>query len=153
MQVYILRPHILPGQRGKLPLGAFRARPTASSRAEKMRSEAKGCLHAARGQQYLDNKIQFVHVDDMARLLAHILHRIRAAAVDDSECRRTRRAAYFARCIEMRKRNWCGFRANGRCGWCCSFCGNNRSRQFRRCAAYMTGEYIMNTDRLRTFWR
>ena len=28
-----------------------------------------------RGHKYLDNKIQFVHVDDMARLLVHILRR------------------------------------------------------------------------------
>ena len=45
-------------------------------RAEKMRSEGKRlpCM-LPRGQQYLDNKIQFVHVDDMARLIKHILQR------------------------------------------------------------------------------
>ena len=55
-----------------------------------------------RGQQYLDNKIQFVHVDDMARLIAHILHR-------DPEAQRLTilnvagrgEPLTFGRCIEM----------------------------------------------------
>ena len=55
-------------------LGAFRGTPNGTSaRAQKMRNEGKRlpCM-LPHGQQYLDNKIQFVHVDDMARLLSHI---------------------------------------------------------------------------------
>src|ERR1700686_2699273 len=76
--VYILRPHIFAGASVENYLmGAFRGTPNGKSgRAEKMRNEGKRlpCMFP-RGKQYLDNKIQFVHVDDMARLLGHILHR------------------------------------------------------------------------------
>jgi nucleoside-diphosphate-sugar epimerase len=70
---YILRPHIFAGASVENYLmGAFRGTPNGTSaRAEKMRREGKRlpCM-LPRGQQYLDNKIQFVHVDDMARLIA-----------------------------------------------------------------------------------
>jgi nucleoside-diphosphate-sugar epimerase len=76
--VYILRPHIFAGASVEnYLLGAFRGTPNGKGeRAQKMRSEGKRlpCM-MPRGQKYLDHKIQFVHVDDMARLLAHILHR------------------------------------------------------------------------------
>src|SRR5579862_8177368 len=76
--VYILRPHIYAGASVENYLiGAFRGTPGGKSgRAEKMRAEGKRlpCM-LPRGQQYLDNKIQFVHVDDMARLIQHILQR------------------------------------------------------------------------------
>ena len=75
---YILRPHIFAGASVENYLmGAFRGTPNGkSSRAEKMRKEGKRlpCMFP-RGQQYLDNKIQFIHVDDMARLIRHILQR------------------------------------------------------------------------------
>ena len=75
---YILRPHIFAGASVENYLmGAFRGTPNGTSaRAEKMRSEGKRlpCM-LPRGQQYLDNKIQFIHVDDMARLVRHILQR------------------------------------------------------------------------------
>ena len=76
--VYILRPHIFAGASVENYLmGAFRGTPNGkSARAEKMRTEGKRlpCM-LPRGQQYLDNKIQFIHVDDMARLIRHILQR------------------------------------------------------------------------------
>ena len=96
--VYILRPHIFAG--GSVEnylLGAFRGTPNGKgARAEKMRSEGKRlpCL-LPRGQRYLDHKIQFVHVDDMARLIAHILQpRSGGAAAHHSERGRARRAAH-----------------------------------------------------------
>src|ERR1700731_97818 len=76
--VYILRPHIFAGASvDNYLMGAFHGTPNGkSARAEKMRRQGKrlSCM-LPRGQQYLDNKIQFAHVDDMARLLVHILHR------------------------------------------------------------------------------
>src|ERR1700746_4008107 len=76
--VYILRPHIFAGASVENYLmGAFRGTPNGkSARAEKMRKEGKRlpCMFP-RGQQYLDNRIQFIHVDDMARLIRHILQR------------------------------------------------------------------------------
>ena len=103
--VYILRPHIFAGASVEnYLLGAFRGTPNGKSkRAEKMRTEGKRlpCM-LPRGQKYLDNKIQFVHVDDMARLIAHILQR-------DPEAQRLTilnvagrgEPMTFGRCVEM----------------------------------------------------
>src|ERR1700692_502759 len=76
--VFILRPHIFAGATVENYLmGAFRGTPNGkSSRAARMRHSARRlpCMLPF-GQKYLDNKIQFVHVDDMARLIALILRR------------------------------------------------------------------------------
>src|SRR4029077_45301 len=75
---YILRPHIFAGATVEnYMMGAFRGTPNGKgARAERMRAEGKRlpCM-LPRGQQYLDHKIQFVHVDDMARLIQNILQR------------------------------------------------------------------------------
>src|SRR5438045_4022654 len=74
--VYILRPHIFAGASVQnYFMEAFRGIPGgASKRAAKMRDQGKRlpCM-LPRGRQYLQNRIQFVHVDDVARLLTHIL--------------------------------------------------------------------------------
>jgi nucleoside-diphosphate-sugar epimerase len=154
--VYILRPHIFAGASVEnYLLGAFRGTPNGKgSRAEKMRREGKRlpCM-LPRGQQYLDNKIQFVHVDDMARLLVHILHR-------DPEAQRLTilnvagrgEAVTFARCIEMAQAKL--IRVPGR--WVMRLVLQLLWRQQisaipPEALPYMTGEYIMNTDRLRAF--
>ena len=76
--VYMLRPHIFAGASVEnYMLGAFRGTPNGpSARATRMREQGKRlpCL-LPYGTQYLEHQLQFVHVDDMARLLAHILHK------------------------------------------------------------------------------
>ena len=76
--VYILRPHIFSGAAVESYfMEAFRGIPGgASKRAERMRQQGKRmpCILPA-GKQYLANKIQFLHVDDVARLVAHILQK------------------------------------------------------------------------------
>src|SRR5262252_7406001 len=76
--VYTLRPHIYAGASVEnYLLGAFRGTPNGTSpRAAQMRERGKRlpCM-LPYGKEYLDNKIQFIHVDDMARLLESILHR------------------------------------------------------------------------------
>jgi len=154
--VYILRPHIFAGASVEnYLLGAFRGTPNGKSeRAQKMRSEGKRlpCM-LPRGQQYLDHRIQFVHVDDMARLIASILLR-------DPEAQRLTilnvagrgDPLTFGRCIEMAKAKlvrvpgkW-AMRAVLQYLW---------KRQISaippEALPYMTGEYIMNTDRLQSF--
>jgi nucleoside-diphosphate-sugar epimerase len=154
--VYILRPHIFAGASVEnYLLGAFRGTPNGkSSRAEKMRRQGKRlpCM-LPRGQQYLDNRIQFVHVDDIARLLVHILHR-------DPEAQRLTilnvagrgEAVTFARCIEMAQAKL--IRVPGK--WMMRLVLQFLWRQQisaipPEALPYMTGEYIMNTDRLRAF--
>jgi nucleoside-diphosphate-sugar epimerase len=154
--VYILRPHIFAGASVEnYLLGAFRGTPNGkSARAEKMRNEGKRlpCM-LPRGQQYLNNKIQFVHVDDMARLIAHILQR-------DPEAQRLTilnvagrgDPLTFGRCIEIAQARL--LRVPGK--WAMRLVLKYLWK--RRISAippealpYMTGEYIMNTDRLRRF--
>jgi nucleoside-diphosphate-sugar epimerase len=76
--VYVLRPHIFAGASiNNYFMEAFRGIPGGSSRrAARMRDQGTRlpCMLPS-GQQYLQNKIQFVHIDDVARLIAFILQK------------------------------------------------------------------------------
>jgi nucleoside-diphosphate-sugar epimerase len=154
--VYILRPHIFAGASVENYLmGAFHGTPNGkSARAEKMRRQGKRlpCM-LPRGQQYLDNKIQFVHVDDMARLIVHILQRepetqrltvLNVAGRGDP--------LTFGRCVEMAQAKL--VRVPGK--WAMQLVLRvlwrwQISAIPPEAVPYMTGEYIMQTDRLRRF--
>ena len=154
--VYLLRPHIFAGASVENYLmGAFHGSPNGkSARAEKMRQAGKRLpVVLPRGQRYLDNKIQFVHVDDMARLIAHILHR-------EPEMQRLTvlnvagrgEALTYGRCVEIAKARL--IRVPG--SWAMRQVLNlawkwKLSAIPPEAMPYMTGEYIMNTDRLRKF--
>jgi nucleoside-diphosphate-sugar epimerase len=154
--VYILRPHIFAGASVENYLmGAFRGTPNGKSeRAEKMRAAGKRlpCM-LPRGKKYMDNRLQFIHVDDMARLLHHILQR-------EPEPQRltvlnvagSGEPLTFAQCIEMAQARL--IRVPGR--WAMRqvlrFLWKQRISAIPpEAMPYMTGEYIMNTDRLRRF--
>jgi nucleoside-diphosphate-sugar epimerase len=154
--VYILRPHIFAGASVEnYLLGAFRGTVNGkSARAEKMRSEGRRlpCM-MPRGEQYLDNKIQFVHVDDMARLISHILHR-------DPEAKRLTilnvagrgEPLTFGRCIEMAQAKLVRVPGRWAMGAVLRFMWERGISAIPpEALPYMTGEYIMNTDRLRGF--
>jgi nucleoside-diphosphate-sugar epimerase len=153
---FILRPHIFAGATVENYLmGAFRGTPTGKGpRAARMRQSAKRlpCLLPF-GQKYLDHKVQFVHVDDMARLIAWILRRepeaqrltiLNVAGRGDP--------LTFAQCVEMANAKlmrvpgeW-GMRQVLRLLWTW-----NISAIPPDAVPYMTGQYIMNTDRLKRF--
>ena len=135
---------------------AFRGIPGgASSRAMRMREQGARlpCMLPA-GQQYLQNKIQFVHIDDVARLIAFVL------AKNEPEGRRLTilnvagrgDALSFGQCIEMAKARL--LRVPGRWGmrlvlellWTFKI-----SAIPPDAVPYMTGQYIMNTERLKKF--
>jgi len=154
--VCILRPHIFAGASVENYLmGAFRGTPNGrSARAEKMRKAGKRlpCM-LPRGQQYLDNKIQFVHVDDMARLIAHILHR-------EPETQRLTvlnvagrgEPLTFARCIAMAQAKLLRVPGKWAMKMVLKFLWKRRISAIPpEAVPYMTGEYIMNTERLRKF--
>jgi nucleoside-diphosphate-sugar epimerase len=137
--VYILRPHIFAGASVEnYLLGAFRGTPNGKSpRAERMRNEGKRlpCM-LPYGQPYLDNKIQFVHVDDMARLIAYILHE----------------PLTFGKCIEIAQAKLVRVPGKLAMRLVLQFLWKRRISAIPpEALPYMTGEYIMNTDRLRTF--
>jgi nucleoside-diphosphate-sugar epimerase len=153
---YILRPHIFAGSSVENYLmGAFRGTPNGKSeRAEKMRSEGKRlpCM-LPRGQQYVDNKIQFVHVDDMARLLVHILHR-------EPEMQRLTvlnvagrgEPLTFGQCIEIAHAKLLRVPGEWAMQQVLKFLWARKVSAIPpEAVPYMTSEYIMNTDRLRRF--
>ncbi len=75
---YILRPHIFAGPGiDNYFMEAFKGIPGGTSkRAVRMRARGKRlpCMLPS-GSQYLQNRVQFVHIDDVARLLAYILNK------------------------------------------------------------------------------
>ena len=75
---YILRPHIFAGASiDNYFMEGFRGIPGgASKRAQRMREKGSRlpCLLPS-GKRYLENRLQFVHVDDVARLVAFILRK------------------------------------------------------------------------------
>jgi nucleoside-diphosphate-sugar epimerase len=154
--VFILRPHIFAGATVENYLmGAFRGTPNGKgARAARMRQAAKRlpCM-LPYGQKYLDNKIQFVHVDDMARLITWILRRepeaqrltiLNVAGRGD--------ALSFAQCIELahakllRVPGTWAMRRILQLLW-----DWNISAIPPDAVPYMTGQYIMKTDRLKDF--
>src|ERR1700683_4324526 len=148
--VYLLRPHIFSGaSMQNYLIGAFRGTPNGNGkRAADMRSQGKRlpCM-LPYGKKYLENKIQFVHVDDMARLLAAIVHKT------DPEAQRLTilnvagrgEPLTFAQCIEIAQAKL--VRVPGRWAF-------QQVLQFLwkfgisaippEALPYMTGEYIMN---------
>ena len=77
-RTYILRPQIFAGASVEnYMVGALRGTPMESSRrAARMRAEGKRLpIMLPRGKKYDDRRFQFVHVDDVARLLGYCLHR------------------------------------------------------------------------------
>jgi nucleoside-diphosphate-sugar epimerase len=154
--VFILRPHIFAGATVENYLmGAFRGTPNGKGRrAARMRHAAKRlpCV-LPYGQRYLDNKIQFVHVDDMARLIGWILRRepeaqrltiLNVAGRGDP--------LTFAQCIEMAHAKLLRVPGQWAMRRVLQFLWNwNISAIPPDSVAYMTGQYIMNTDRLKKF--
>jgi len=154
--VYILRPHIFAGASVENYLmGAFHGTPNGKSdRAKRMRDAGKRlpCM-LPRGQKYLDNKIQFIHVDDMARLIRHILQR-------EPETQRLTvlnvagrgEPLTFARCIQMAQAKLIRVPGTWVMRQILKFLWKQRISAIPpEAVPYMSGQYIMNTDRLRRF--
>src|ERR1700681_2712773 len=154
--VFILRPHIFAGATVENYLmGAFRGTPNGKgSWAARMRHSARRLpCTLPFGQKYLDNKIQFAHADDMARLIEWILRRepeaqrltiLNVAGRGDP--------LTFPQCIELAHGKL--LRVPGKWGMRCilQFLWNwNISAIPPDAVPYMTGQYIMNTDRLKKF--
>ncbi len=76
--VYILRPHIFAGANvDNYFMEAFRGIPGGSGkRAARMRERRKRlpCILPS-GRKYLENRMQFVHIEDVARVIAFILNK------------------------------------------------------------------------------
>jgi len=154
--VFILRPHIFAGATVENYLmGAFRGTPNGKGkRAARMRQGAKRlpCMLPF-GQKYVDNKIQFVHVDDMARLIAWILRRepeaqrltiLNVAGRGDP--------LTFGQCIELAHAKLLRVPGQWAMRRVLQFLWNWKISAIPPDAVpYMTGQYTMNTERLKKF--
>ncbi len=153
---YILRPHIFAGRDvDNYLVGIFRGTPNGTSkRAAKMRErgERLPCV-LPWGQRYLENRVQYVHIDDVARLIAHILRR-------DPEARRTTilnvagrgEPLSIGQCVQISNSRL--IRVPGR--WASRLMLNYAWKRGLSAIPpeiepYMNGECIMNTDRLQNF--
>lgn len=154
--VFILRPHIFAGASVENYLmGAFRGTPNGKgARAARMREEKKRlpCM-LPYGQQYLDNKIQFVHVDDMARLIVWLLKREpEAQRLTILNVAGRGEPMTFAQCIELAKAKLIRVPGKWAMRRVLQFLWNQKISAIPPDAVpYMTGQYIMNTDRLQQF--
>src|ERR1017187_4859256 len=154
--VFILRPHRFAGTTVENYLmGAFHGTPNGKGpRAARMRQAGKRlpCV-LPYGQKYLDNQLQFVHVDDMARLITWILKREpEAQRLNILNVAGRGEPLSFARCFQIANAKlvrvpgeW-GMRFVLQILW-----NRNISAIPPDAVPYMTGQYVMNTDRLKNF--
>jgi len=154
---YMLRPHIFAGASVEnYLLGAFRGTPNGRSRrAEKMRNEGRrlSCM-LPYGKKYVDNKIQFVHVDDMARLMAHLVRKSEPEAQRLTILNVAGRGEplTFGRCIEMAQAKLVRVPGKSSMRMVLQFLWKSGVSAIPpEAVPYMTGEYTMNTERLKKF--
>ena len=154
---YMLRPHIFAGASVEnYMIGAFRGTPGGrSDRAAAMRSRGTRlpCMLPS-GRRYLENRIQFVHVDDVARLITRILEKKEPESQRLTVLNVAGRGEplTFERCIDvaqarlLRLPGKLAFRMALKILWQLGIVAIPPEA-----APYMTGEYTVNTDRLRKF--
>ncbi len=155
--VYMLRPHIFAGASvHNYMVGAFRGTPSGNSeRAARMRSQGKRlpCMLPS-GRRYLENRTQFVHVDDVARLIVHILRKTEPESQRLTVLNVAGRGEPLTleRCVELAQARLLripgrlAFRLALRMLWRFGIVAIPPEAE-----PYMTGEYTMNTDRLQKF--
>ena len=154
---YMLRPHIFAGASvDNYMLDAFRGTPNGKSeRAAKMRAENKRlpCV-LPMGERYLENRIQFVHVDDVARLISFITQRTEPETQRLTVLNVAGRAEAltFARCLEMAHAELKRVPGKWALRLLLQMLWNSRTSAIPpEALPYMTSEYIMKTDRLQKF--
>ncbi len=155
--VYALRSHIFAGNSmDNYIVGAFRGTPNGhGKRAESMRRKGTKlpCM-LPMGKRYVANRMQFVHVDDVARLTTYILHKTDPATQRLTVLNVAGRGTplSLARCFEIaharavRLPGKAAFRLALRLVWDLGI-----SATPPQAAPYITGEYLMDTERLREF--
>jgi nucleoside-diphosphate-sugar epimerase len=155
--VYLLRPHIFTGASvDNYMVGAFRGTPNGKGRwAEKLRAKGKRlpCM-LPRNPRFREKKIQFVHVDDVARLIAHI------AGLTEPETQRLNilnvagrgPALTYGRCVELAQAKLLRMPGLFSCRMVLeALWKSGISAIPPEALPYMTGEYIMDTSHLETW--
>jgi nucleoside-diphosphate-sugar epimerase len=154
--IYLLRPHIFTGATVQnYMVGALRGTPAGKSkRAARMREQGKRLpLMLPRDPRYLEKRFQFLHVDDMARLLTFLLYRpdsdpmmtiMNVAGRGDSLT--IQRCAEIAQATIKRAPSKAAFRAVLRLMWKFGI-----SSIPPDALPYLIGSYTMDTSRLQQF--
>jgi len=154
--VFLLRPHIFAGATVENYLmGAFRGTPNGKGkRAARMRETGKRlpCM-LPYGRKYLENQLQFIHVDDMAHLIAWILNREpEAQRLTILNVAGRGEAMTFEQCIALARSKLIRVPGRWTMGLILRLLWNmNVSAIPPDAVPYMTGQYTMNTDRLKNF--
>lgn len=149
---YMLRPHIFTGATMQnYMVGALRGSPLGPSRrAEKMRAKGKRLpLMLPFGDRYLENRLQFVHVDDMARLIAWIARRdAEGNALHILNVAGRGEPMKITECAEVAHSKIVRL-PKGACGWALQKLWDwGISSIPPEALPYMIGSYTMNTSRL-----
>ena len=154
---YMLRPHIFAGASVEnYMLGAFRGTPGGKGeRAAKMRAAGKRlpCVLPI-GSRYLGNRVQFVHVDDVARLITHIARKTEPETQRLTVLNVAGRGEplTIARCLEMARADVRRVPGKWALRLILTYAWNSGASAVPpEALPYMTSEYIMNTDRLQKF--
>ena len=155
-KTYILRPHIFVGATVQNYLvGSMRGVPGGKGHwAERLRERGKRLpMLLPMGERYRRNRFQFVHVDDMARLIAHIVRRtqpdplltiLNVADRGDS--------ISLERCAEIAGAKITTIPTRALCRFVLSLAWKYGISDFPPDAfPYLAGEYLMDTSRLKQF--
>lgn len=155
--VYILRPHIFAGATvNNYFMEAFRGTPGGSSkRAARMREQGKRlpCMLPA-GKEYLQNRIQFVHIDDVARVITFILRKTEPEAQRLTVLNVAGRGAAmtYEQCVGMAKAKLVRVPTVGLFHLVLEFLWKMKISTIPPdVAPYMTSETVMDTTRLAEF--
>ena len=154
---YMLRPHIFAGASlDNYMIGAFRGTPNGrSKKAEKMRREGRrlDCM-LPYGRKYLEKRFQFVHIDDMARLLGHLIRKTEPEAQRLTILNVAGRGEplTIARCLEIAHAKLVRVPGKVTMRLVLQYLWKRGISAIPpEALPYMTGEYLMNTERLKKF--
>ena len=155
-RTYILRPHIFVGASVQNYLvGSMRGVPGGKGRwAEKLRARGTRLpMMLPMGERYRRNRFQFVHVDDMARLIAHIVRRTEPdPSLTILNVAGRGQPLSLERCAEIAHAQIKTVPTQALCKAMLAFAWKMGISDFPPEAfAYMAGEYLMDTSRLQQF--
>lgn len=154
---YMLRPHIFAGASVEnYMLDAFRGSPNGKGqRAKQLRAkqERLPCV-LPMGDKYVDHHLQFVHVDDVARLIAHIAQKTEPETQRLTVLNVAGRgdAVTYGRCIAMAQAKLRRVPGKWSMRLLLQMLWNSGTSAIPpEALPYMTSEYIMSTVRLQKF--
>jgi nucleoside-diphosphate-sugar epimerase len=155
-KTYILRPHIFVGASVQNYLvGSMRGVPGGKGRwAERLRQQGKRLpMMLPMGERYRKNRFQFVHVDDMARLLAHLVRRTQPdPPLTILNVAGRGQPISLERCAELSGAKIVTVPGRSLCRFVLSLAWRFGISDFPPEAfSYLAGEYLMDTTRLKQF--